>query len=163
MLIAAAAMPIFVMVLLRINASMVFLSLCLGSVLVQFVASQANDMVRFFFPHAGNVSVSTMQLSLLLLPAAATALLTLVSVHGKLRGLFNMVPATAATLFAALLAVPLLTPAVRTMVEKQKAWVALSRAEALVVGVGALVSLLFLWTQRGSFRHKEKEKRGHKG
>ncbi len=159
--IAAVAVPVLIMVLLRINASMVFLSLCLGTVLVQYVASQANDLVKMISPHAGNFSVSTIQLAMLLLPATATAVLTMISVHGRIRGLLNIVPAVAASLFAMLLAVPLLTPGMRNSVEKQGLWQTLSRAEALVVGVGALVSLVFLWSQRGSFRRKDKEKRGH--
>jgi hypothetical protein len=32
----------------------------------------------------------------------------------------------------------------------------LSKSQALVVGVGAVMSLLFLWTQRRSDKHKGK-------
>jgi hypothetical protein len=40
----------------------------------------------------------------------------------------------------------------------QDTWHLLSNAEALVIGVGALVSLFFLWTQRRNFRHHDKRK-----
>jgi len=159
LLIIAIAAPILAMVLLRVNAAMVFLSLCLGSVLVQTVAGQANDMIKLFLPSAGNVSASTVQLILLLAPAAATAVLTILSVHGRLKVLLNILPAAAASMLAVLLAAPLVPPELKQSFGAPEVWHVLSKSQALIVGVGAIMSLSFLWTQRRNFSHQDKRRR----
>ncbi len=146
------------MAILRINASVVFLSLCLGSVLVQYVGSQTNDLLALFAPKAGKVSSSTIQLFLLLVPAVVTAVVTVFSVHGRIKGLINLLPAAAAAALTALLAVPLLPPHLAASFETQRAWHILSNSEAIVVAAGGFMSLLFLWTQRSSFKQHDKRR-----
>lgn len=157
-LILALTLPVAMLMLLRINAALVFLSLCLGLVLVEFVAGEANSLLTLFGLTDGSVSGSTLQLVLLFAPAAATSVISAFSLHGKLRVLFNLVPATAAAAFAVILVVPLLPPGLSGALQDQSVWQHLSRAQALVVGTGALVSLAFLWTQRRSLRHRDKRK-----
>ncbi|HKU18983.1 MAG TPA: hypothetical protein VJP80_06995 [Candidatus Saccharimonadales bacterium] len=155
LLLAAIAAPLVVMVLLRINAAMVFLSLCLGEVLVQYVASQANDLLHFVAPHASKVSTTTMQLMLLLAPAVVTALVTVLSVRGRLKTLVNILPATAASLLAVLLAAPILPGGFKHSLHSETAWHYIANSQALVVGAGAAISLAFLWTQRRLFRLRD--------
>jgi len=147
-LLIALALPAVVFTVLRINAAMVFLSLCLGAVLVQYVASEAVDMLKLFAPKAGNVTISMMQLILLLAPAVVTCVVTLFSVKGRVRSLLNALPAIAASGLVVLLSVPLLAPGLRLSVQSQRTWTYVSKSEALVVGIGALISLVFLWAQR---------------
>jgi hypothetical protein len=155
-LILAVAVPTALFVVLRMNAAMIFLSVCLGAVLVETVAAQANDLLNLFAPRAGAVSHTSIELFLLLAPAVATAIFTMLSVQGKVKVMLNAVPAAAASLLAALMAVPLFTPGLRYAIESKPLWRGLSKAEALVVGVGALVSLFFLWTQRRAKHDKRK-------
>ena len=157
-LILALAVPLAAMVVLRINAAMVFLSLCLGAVLVQYVAGQADDLFHAFAPHAGHVSTTTISLALLLAPAVMTIILTVFSVHGRGKTMLNVLPAAAASMLAVLLAVPLLPGGLRHSFETQSAWHAVSSAEALVIGVGGFMSLAFLWSQRSFFQHHDKRK-----
>lgn len=147
-LIIALALPALLLVFLRVNAAMVFLSLCLGAVLVDHVAVQAGDLLGLFTPDVPSFSRSTIELALLLAPAIVTAVVTLFSIHGKLKSLLNIIPAAAASMLAVLLAVPLLS----LDLMDQGAWRVLANSEALIVGAGALVSLFFLWSQRRSFR-----------
>jgi hypothetical protein len=158
MLIVALAVPAVLFIMLRVNAAMVFLSVCLGVVLVEFVAGQANEMIALFAPRINSVSRMTLELILLFLPAVATAIFTLFSVHGRVKVLLNAVPAVAASMLAVLMAVPLLPRGLRFALEGQPVWRMLSKSEALVVGLGALVSLFFLWSQRASFKHHDKRK-----
>jgi len=137
---------------------MVFLSLALGAILVQYVASEANTMLHLMSAHVSSVSTSTIQLALLLIPAAITSVVTLFSTHGRLKVMLNFLPAAATGALAVLLAVPLLPPGLRNAFQGQPAWRYVSNAEALVVGVGAAVSLFFLWTQRASFKQHDKRK-----
>lgn len=157
-LIIALALPAVLFTALRVNASMVFLSLALGAVLVQYVASEANTLMHLMSAHVSPVSVSTVQLALLLIPAAVTSVVTVFSMHGRLKTVLNFFPAAAAGALAVLLAVPLFPPGLRFALEKQQAWHYLSNAEALVIGIGAAVSLFFLWTQRASFKHHDKRR-----
>jgi hypothetical protein len=158
-LIIALAAPVLVMVVLRVNAAMVFLSLCLGIVLVDYVAGEASSLLSLVSVPDNSVSASTIRLVLLFAPAVATCVITLLSMHGRLRTLLNILPAIAASAFAVLLTVPLLAPGLRFALEEQTVWQELVRGQALVVGAGAFISLMFLWFQRRSFRHNDKRRR----
>ena len=158
-LIIALGAPILAVVALRINAAMVFLSLCAGAVLVQYVSPQANDFMNFVTPHANAVSNGMVALGLLLTPAIITSVVTIFSIKGRLRVLSNALPAAAASMLAILLGVPLLPKGLATTFQQQQAWHVLSKAEALVVGAGAIMSLFFLWTQRRNFKGEDRRHR----
>jgi hypothetical protein len=157
-LIIALAVPALTIVFLRINAAMVFLSLCLGAVLVQYVAPQAEDLLNLITPKAGAISNSTLELILLLLPAVVTSIVTLLSVHGKGRALFNVLPAVAVGALFVLLAVPILPEHITRAFEAEQAWKILSKSEALAIGAGGLISMFFLWSQRRNFKHHDKRR-----
>ena len=157
-LILALAVPALAIVALRLNGAMMFLSLCLGSILVQYVGGSTNDLMDLISPKAGSFSKGTVDLVLLLVPAVITGIVTLMSVHGRLRILFNILPALATSSLAVLLAIPLLPPHIAAGLETQSIWHYLSHAESIVVSSGALVSLLALWTQRRSFKEHDKRK-----
>jgi len=158
-LILALAVPFAAMVLVRVNAAMVFMSLCLGTVLVEYVAGQADDLFHAFMPHAGSVSTTTLSLMLLLAPAVLTSILTLFSVHGGAKFWLNFLPAAAASALAVLLAVPLLPGGLKNSFEAQSAWHIVSSSEALVIGMGGFMSLVFLWSQRRFFGGGDKHRR----
>src|SRR5688572_15317773 len=121
-LILALAVPALLFVVLRVNAAMVFLSVCLGAVLVEHVASQAGDMLGLFTPNISSVSRTTIELTLLLAPAIVTTVVTLFSVHGKVKVVLNIVPAAAASMLAVLLAVPLLSRGLMFALQSQPVW-----------------------------------------
>ncbi|HEU5187712.1 MAG TPA: hypothetical protein VFT87_04390 [Candidatus Saccharimonadales bacterium] len=158
-LIIALAAPIVVFTVLRINAALVFLSLCLGAVLVQYVAGEANSLITLFSEQAGTVSASSIQITLLLAPAVVTSVVTVLSLHGKIKVLLNLLPAITASALALLLVVPLLPNGLRFELETQEVWRHLVKAQALIVGVGALASLVLLWLQRGSLKHHDKRRK----
>lgn len=157
-LLVALALPVVIFALLRVNAALVFLSLCLGAVLTQYVGSEASTMMGMFAPKIGSASATTVDLVLLLAPAVATSVFTLLSVHGRLKILCNIVPALAASGLTLLLVVPRLPTALMVELQSQQVWKIVSKSSALIVGVGALVSLFFLWTQRSNFKHHDKRK-----
>ena len=155
-LIVALVLPLLALVILRINAVMVFLSLCLGDVLVRYVASEANSMLELFAPNASSIGLSTVYLIILLTPAVLTSIFMLLSVHGKGKQLMNILPAAGTSSLAVLLAVPLLPAATRQAIQGQQLWMQLSKLQALIVGASAILSLLFLWAQRRRGEHVEK-------
>lgn len=159
---AALAAPLVVLTFLRINAVMVFLGLCLGEVMLKYVGADANSVLHFLLPHAsGTVSVSTIDLFLLLGPAVATAVFMVFSVRGKIRMLINIFPAAGTTFLGVLLVVPILAPGLRYAIENLSLWQNLLRAQDLIVGVSALMSLIYLWAQR-PHHHKKEEGSKHR-
>ena len=152
-IIIALAVPLAVLMLLRINAALVFLSVCLGYVLVELVAKDANSLVTFLAPEADSLSKTTWQLVLLLAPVVVTCVIMLFSVKGRLRALINVVPAVAVSVLLVLLIVPLLTPGLRYELQAAPLWQQLHSTQSAIVSLGAFVSLVLLWTQRQMF-HK---------
>lgn len=155
---AIMLVPVVVLMVFRINAALVFLSLCLGDVLVQFVAGDARDFFSLLSPtghtiHSDNHMIS---LGLLLLPTVLTAIFMIRTVRGHGRLLLNTLPAAGVGLLGALLIVPLLPPGLSHNIVKADLWSEVQKAQDLIVGTSALVCLLVLWLQRpktGGSRH----------
>lgn len=143
--------PVVLLLLLRINAALVFLSLCLGDVLVQFVAPDANSFLTLFAAHVpkgvdtGNDNI---KLVLLLLPVVLTAIFMIRTVRGYGRLALNLLPAAGVGLLGGLLVVPLLPAGVSSNIVNSPLWSQVLRAQDLIVGTSALVCLLVLWLQR---------------
>lgn len=160
-LIVATLLPAALLVALRINAAIVFLSLCLGQVLVEFVAKDADSLISFVAPNTASMSSSTLYLIMLLLPVVLTSLIMLFSVRGKAKATFNTLPALATGALLVLLAVPLCTPGLRSAIYGLSFWQQLNDAQAMLIGAGAFISLLMLWTQRKRTHAADAEKHAH--
>lgn len=154
--------PLVLMTVLRVNAAVVFMSLCLGGVLVQFAGNDASQFVNLFH---GNQSVSkdTAALALIVLPAAFTMFVMVKTVHGHFRLILNILPAASVGVLALLLAQPYLAPGLRHALTETKEWHNVRQLQGLFISVSAVISLLFLWLQRPSQhgRHEEGKKHGH--
>lgn len=135
--------PIVIILLFRINAAMVFLSLCLGYVLTQFLGSSARSLVSTFMPHA-TLTTSVLKLALLIVPAIFTAFFMIRSVRGS-KIVINILPTLSVGCLLALLVVPLLPLATYNNIIHTSLWQQALRLQDLIIGVGAIVSLLTLW------------------
>jgi hypothetical protein len=144
---AMVAVPVLVLILLRINAAIVFLSLCLGSVLVQFVGKDTSSFINLF---SGSKLVTNYgaTLILLLLPVIFTMIVMIGTVRGTFRLVLNFFPAIAVGVVGLLLAEASFTPGLQHAISNTTAWHDLQKLQVLVVGVSTIVSLLFLWLQR---------------
>ena len=149
---ALVVVPVVVLMLLRINAALVFLSLCLGNVLVQFVAKDTLDFLAlhsYQLPQqAANASDNVIKLVLLLLPVVLTAVFMIRTVKGHGKLLLNLLPAAGVGLLGALLVAPLLPAGLSHNVVGSSLWSQVIRVQDLIVGASALVCLLVLWLQR---------------
>lgn len=145
--------PAVILTILRVNAAVVFLSLCLGSVLVQFMGSDGISLVTTFVPRASSFSESSIQIGLLVLPALLTTIFMFHSVR-RVRVFLNILPALTVGLLVLLLIEPLLSPGLQGTITSSSLWQQYSRAQSLVVGVSALISLAYLWFDR---RHAKAE------
>jgi len=136
--------PVLVITLLRVNAAIAFMSLCLGSVLVAYVSSDVSGVFTSFSAKHDTLGTNQwIQLGLLLVPFVLTLLFTRASVRGSKR-FINILPALAAGLLVALLLVPLLPADVQRHVHHLAAWRQLSNLQTSVILAGAAFSLLFL-------------------
>ena len=150
--------PVVLLLLLRINATLVFLSLCLGNVLVQFVAPDANSFMDLFsakLPAGVDTGNDNMKLILLLLPVVLTAIFMIRTVRGTGRLLLNLLPAAGAGLLGGLLVVPLLPLGLSHGITDSSLWGQVLRAQDLIVGTSALICLLVLWLQRPKTGHNK--------
>ena len=144
---AMLAVPVILLLVLRINAATVFLSLCLGSVLVQFVGPDAHSFASFFLPNKA-INDSFISLGLLLVPVVFTMLIMVHTVRGGMRTVINLIPSLTVSVLGLFLAEPLFSPGLRGAIETVTIWHGLQRGQTIVVSISAIISLFFLWLQR---------------
>jgi hypothetical protein len=153
---AIAAAPVVVLTVLRVNATLVFLSLCLGSVLVQFVGDDAANTIGIMMSD-GSTNRSLISLFLLFAPAVLTTLFMIRSVKGTTKQLLNFFVSIATGSLILLLAEPLLSAGVQGTLADTTIWLYLEKLQVLIVTLGAIFCLLFLWLQRPK-HHDDSEK-----
>jgi hypothetical protein len=149
-LVALLAAPVITLMVLRVSAAMVFLSLCLGSVLVQFVGRDATAIIFAGSAHTSKLPDQSnyVSLILLLLPVVLTTFLMIHSVKGKGRMFFNFFPAVGVGVLVALLAVPLLADNITSSITDLYLWDKLEHAMTLIISINTLLALFFLWINR---------------
>jgi hypothetical protein len=164
LLAALVLAPIAVLLFFRINAALVFLSLCLGNVLVQFTF---RDTVNFLIAHANQLpaqassaSDNAIKLVLLLLPAVLTAIFMIRSIHGRGKQLLNILPAAGVGLLGAFLVAPLISNSLSRNMLNSSLWHQVNNTQGPIVGASAVVCLIILWTMRtkSGSKHSKKHK-----
>ncbi|MEO5627365.1 MAG: hypothetical protein ABIQ89_00550 [Candidatus Saccharimonadales bacterium] len=153
-LILAIIIPAALLILLRTNAAIVFLSLCAGALLVKFAGNEAS-LVGSAIGNNSLVVSQYFEVALLLLPVLLSAILLRKSMSGP-KGVLNLLPAVAVGLVGVLLAVPLLPSTPQNAITSLNGWSMLEQSKEIVVVAGALVSLIALWVThpKGHGRHK---------
>jgi hypothetical protein len=154
------AAPIVVLTALRVNAALVFLSLCLGQVLVEFVSDDVANTIGILATN-GTTSPSLVALGLLLVPAVLTSLFMARTVKGNLKLALNVLPAISVGLLGLLLMEPHFSPGLRGAIEATPMWDIVKGLQVIAVGASAIISLFFLWLQRPKSHH-DKEEKHHK-
>lgn len=156
---AIVIVPAVLLMVLRVNAALVFLSLCLGNVLVQFVAGDAGSFLaqqtQVSLPNT-YTSSNTVRIALLLLPALLTAVFMIKTIRGQGRLLLNLLPAAGVGLLGGLLVVPLLPPGLSHNIIASPLWTQAHNLQDLIVGGSAVVCLIVLWLQRPKAGHKHR-------
>lgn len=162
---AIVILPVIFLMVLRVNAALVFLSLCLGNVLVQYVVGDTQNLVTLLATSNVTAPIHTtdnvLKLILLLAPVVLTTIFMIRTVRGTSRLLMNALPATGVGMLGALLVVPLLTPGLSHNIVDSSLWDQIIKTQNIIVGTSALVCLLVLWMQRpktGSGKHGKHHK-----
>jgi hypothetical protein len=152
-LIAAVALPVLLIFLLRANGAMVFLSLCAGALLVRFVGGDASLVGSAF----GASTSSYSQLALLFAPALLSLFFLRKSMRGP-KALLILLPALAVGLVGMLLAVPLLAGGAQHNITSTTGWSWLYQQREVVIIGSVLVSLVVLWFSHGMSHDSKKRK-----
>lgn len=158
---AIIILPVVVLMLARVSASLVFLSLCLGNVLVQYVGPESSNFVDLLTSQIQGVVNPTdnnIRLFLLLAPVVLTTIFMIKSVHGPGKLILNLLPAVGVGLLGALLVVPLLPEGVSNDILNSDIYSQVKNAQIIIVGGSALVCLIFLWMQRPKSGHSKHKK-----
>ncbi len=154
-----ALVPVVLLMVLRINATLVFLSLCLGSILVRFSSHDVSSLLALFsarVPKGVDTSSKNVSLALLLLPTLLTAIFMIRTVRGHGKLALNLLPAAGVGLLGALLAVPLLPGGLSHDIINSAIWSQSQNVQGTVVGAAATICLLVLWMQRPHGGHEDK-------
>ncbi len=159
------ALPIALIIFLRINATLVFLSMCLGVVLAQFVATDSSSLTSLLSTaHVGSTvhpNNNTWKLILLLLPMVVTMGIMIRTVKGNSKMAYNLLPAIGVGFVGALLIVPLLPASASHDIISSPLWRQMIRAQALIVGISAVACLASLWLMRPKHHDSKHGKHGH--
>jgi hypothetical protein len=110
-----------------------------------------------FLPSLGG---NNLKLGLLLLPVVLTTVFMIKTVHGS-KLVFNLLPALGFGFLLTLLIVPLLPGGESFALRGSQSWHVAQQLQSLVLGVSALLCLLFLWMQRPA-HHDGKHGKHHK-
>jgi hypothetical protein len=158
--------PVVLLMVLRVNAALVFLSLCLGAVLTRFLGPDTDSLLSLFSAHTSKTitaSQTTAQLALLAIPVVITIVFMIKSVPKGFKLALNILPAAGVGLLAALLVVPLLPESTSHAVMMTGLWQQAQRAQDLIVGVSSLLTLFALLSLRPKAAHEEKHGKKNKG
>ena len=152
------AVPILLLLLLRSNGTVVFLSVCLGYLLAQFVSGDIVEGLSMFISLNSLVVGDYFQLLLLVLPVLLTLLFSRRSTHKGLGKLVHILPGIAAGLLVGLLAVGFLPGALQVEVKQVEYWKVLNNLQTGIVLAGAFFGLLHLFLERPKHEHHKKSK-----
>lgn len=148
--------PVVLFSVLRIDATLVFLSLCMGDVLYKFIGNDLSSFVNAFYPRSNSVGSSTIEIGLILLPAVLTAVVMIKSVKVT-RIILNVLPSLCTGLLALLIIEPLMSAGTKGAIERTNFWQHLIQAQTLVVGLSGIVIIVLLWAQ-----HRQRHGKAHK-
>lgn len=152
------AVPTLLIILTRSKAALVFMALCVGSVLSVLVGDTALDMVQLFVRDYSVTTQAGVQLGLLLAPALLTLLFLNRSVKGS-KWILNIFPALLTGIATLYLVVPLLTEGAKFAIYDTQAWTELYQYQAILISAAALSSLVQLWAGGKAARHKRHGKK----
>lgn len=137
---------------------LVFLSVCLGSVLATYVAGDASSVISGASRSSALATMQWTQLGLLATPVVLTTLLS----RKKLKGiklLLGIVAAAAGGGLLALLAVPYLASAQQSSIKATELWRQLYNLETTLIILGSVITILHFFITRWK---PEKEGKKHK-
>lgn len=161
-IIGIVVIPILLMTLLKINASFVYLSICLGFVLSSFTANNStlNNLYTKNVNMNGNANTN-IQIILILLPVIITMVLMIKSIPKSML-LINALMSIACGVLLVLIITPLLPSQIGSKVMNSTTWNQLKNFQDLIIGATSLFALATLALNRRSAHSHHGSKHGKK-
>lgn len=147
--------PLVVLTLLRANAAVAFLALCLGSVLGGFVSKDLVNALTGYIAPPTDITDTIAALILLWLPVVLVAIFMMKTIAPKQR-VINALPALAVGLLGVLLTVPFLSVDLQSQIRATEWYGYIETYKAIVVIVGTVVSLGLLRMRKHGDAHPKK-------
>lgn len=154
------AITTLLIVLARTKAALVFMALCVGAVLSNYVGDTALDMAQLFIKGYTETTGALVQIGLLLLPVLLT-LLFLSRTISSSKFILNIFPALLTGIAVLFLVVPLLPPGTSGSIYATDTWNQLAQYQAALLSAAALLSLAQLWAGGHASRIKDKRHKKH--
>lgn len=151
-------LPPVVTLLFRSNGVLVFLSVCMGSVLATYIASDASNVISGASRPSVLTTMQWTQLGLLIAPVPFVLFFS----RKKLKGLklfLGTIAAGAGGGLLALLTVPYMTAAQQAVIKSSELWRELNNLEAAFIIAGASIAILHIFITRWK---PEADKKKHK-
>lgn len=143
-LLAMIVGPLLVTFLLKSDAALSFLVLCLGFVLS---TSVIGDLKQLLSEQNLSVTESTLGMILILVPLVITMLLTRNGAGKGMKFYIHLATALACGGLLALSLGPVLNSTAEINVFQSEIWKNLNSIQSIVIGAGAALSLLLIWSK----------------
>lgn len=138
-------LPVVAICVLRANAMIVFLSLCLGYVLSAVAYQDVNTVLVSFSPRAGELELASVKLALIMVPFVLAIFLTAHSSWAKNKLFGNLLLAGASAVLFSTIAKPLLPRSAQMAIEADAAWThidALQTPAVIAATIGCVLLML---------------------
>ncbi len=143
-LLAMIVSPLLITFLLKSDAALSFLVLCLGFVLS---TSVIGDLKHLLSQTNLSVTESTLGLILILTPFLLTMLITRKSAGKGFKFALHLITAASAGCLLALSLGPVINTSTLINLFDSQVWRQLDNFQSIIIGVGAITSLMLVWTK----------------
>jgi hypothetical protein len=154
---ALLLVPALLLVVLKANGGVAFLSLCLGNMLVTALGSDVSDLLASFSPGNTLLIDQWTKVVLLLVPFVVTMLFTKGSVASGAKLLFNIIVSLACGALLISLVMPLLPSDLQNSLKDEPLWQQVNSLYTAIIILGAITSMAMLLRGHASAAHEGKK------
>jgi hypothetical protein len=146
--------PALLTFFLKSNGGVVFLSVCAGYVMAIW---SGNEVANLLSGTNFKVRNTDVDLLFLFLPMAFSVFMTARAVSGKSKTIMHAVAAAGAGAVFVITGTPFINLSLHLNLSDTKIWPVLSSAQAYIVGIGVIYSLILMWffSKPSNKKHKK--------
>lgn len=154
---ALLLVPAVLLVVLKANGGVAFLSLCLGNMLVTALGSDVSELLSSFSPDNYLLVNQWTKVALLLLPFVITMLFTKGSVTSGSKLVFNIIVSLACGALLISLVMPLLPSDLQSSLKEEPLWMEVTNLYVAIIILGSITSMAMLLKGHAATSHEGKK------